>query len=145
MQSHICSRRRFLRTASLAAASTPFTLATVGRVAIGAAAENRAAANAKVAIASCKAYGPQEVRAAYDRCFDLLGGVGSLVKGKAVTIKSNLTGTNCTPFLDRHVGETYMTHESTAQALAATLFRAGAKRIVVVESTQIRSSLEETL
>jgi uncharacterized protein (DUF362 family) len=105
----------------------------------------RAAATATVAIASCKTYKPQEVRAAYDRCFDLLGGVGSLVNGKTVTIKINLTGTNFTDFLGRPVGETYMTHESTALALAAALFRAGAKRIVFVESTQSRSSLEGTL
>jgi uncharacterized protein (DUF362 family) len=98
-----------------------------------------------VAIASCKTYGAQEVRAAYDKCFDLLGGVGSLVKGKTVTIKINLTGTNFERYLDRPVGETYMTHENTAQVLTAALFRAGAKRIVFVESTQSRSSLDETL
>ena len=66
----------------------------------------------------------------------MLGGVGSLVKGKTVTIKINLTGTNFQPFLNRPVGETFMTHETTAQALAAALFRAGAKRIVFVESTR---------
>jgi uncharacterized protein (DUF362 family) len=75
----------------------------------------------------------------------LLGGVGSLVRGKSVTIKINLTGTNFTQFLDRPVGETYMTHEATAHALAAALFKAGAKRIVFVESTQSRSSLETSL
>jgi uncharacterized protein (DUF362 family) len=101
--------------------------------------------NANVAIASCKSYAPEAVRAAYDQCFDLLGGLGSLVKGKTVTIKINLTGTNFVAFLDRPVGETYMTHEATAQALAAALFRAGAKRIVFVESTQSRASLEGTL
>ena len=37
-------------------------------------------------------------------------------------------------FMDRPVGETTMTHETTAQALAAALVRAGAKRIVFVES-----------
>jgi len=47
----------------------------------------------------------------------LLGGIGSLVKGKTVTIKINLTGTNFTPFLDRPVGETFMTHEATAGGL----------------------------
>ena len=33
--------------------------------------------------------------------FDLLGGIGSLVKNKTVTIKLNLTGTNFTPVFDR--------------------------------------------
>ena len=134
MQSHVCSRRRFLKTASILTAASPFAFAAEPRV-----------PNANVAIASCKTYAPLEVRAAYDRCFDLLGGVKSLVNGKTVTIKINLTGTDFTPFLNRPVGETFMTHESTAHALAAALFDAGAKRIVFVESTQSRSLLEETL
>jgi uncharacterized protein (DUF362 family) len=141
MQPHACSRRRFLRTTSLVTAGTPLAFSALGPAIVRAA----ATANANVAIASCKTYAPLEVRAAYDRCFDLLGGVGSLVKGKTVTIKINLTGTNFTDFLGRPVGETFMTHEATAQTLAAALLRAGAKRIVFVESTQSRSSLEGTL
>jgi uncharacterized protein (DUF362 family) len=38
-----------------------------------------------------------------------------------------------------------MTHEATAYALASALFKAGAKRIVFVESTQSRGSLESSL
>ena len=34
-------------------------------------------AEAQVAVARCVGYGP-EVRAAYNKCFDLLGGIGSL-------------------------------------------------------------------
>ena len=123
----------------------PLALSTAANIVSGAEPAAKSFADAKVAIASCKAYGPQEVRAAYDQCFDLLGGIGSLVKGKTVTIKINLTGTNFKQFLNRPVGETYMTHEATAQALAAALFKAGAKRIVFVESTQSRASLDATL
>jgi len=143
MQPHICSRRSFLRATSILTAGAPFALST--RLVSGAEPAAKSFGDAKVAIASCKTYGAQEVRAAYDQCFDLLGGVGPLVKGKTVTIKINLTGTNFTPFLDRPVGETYMTHEATAHALAAALFQAGAKRIVFVESTQSRGSLETSL
>jgi uncharacterized protein (DUF362 family) len=57
----------------------------------------------------------------------------------------NLTSTNFTPFLRRPVGETFMTHYSTAAALAAALFDAGAKRVRFTESTQSKSSLEESL
>lgn len=145
MKSHGYSRRRFLRTASILTAGTPFAFSTATNVGSDAEPTAKSFADAKVAIASCKAYGPEEVRAAYRQCFDLLGGVGSLVKGKTVTIKINLTGTNFMPFLNRPVGETYMTHETTAHALAAALFKVGAKRIVFVESTQSRDSLEGTL
>src|SRR5206468_1504664 len=120
-------------------------LSTAANIVSGAEPAAKSFADAKVAIASCKTYRPQEIQAAYGQCFDLLGGVGPLVKGKTVTVKINLTGTDFTPFLNRPVGETYMTHEGTAQALAAALFKAGAKRIVFVESTQSRASLEAPL
>src|ERR1051325_5571931 len=101
MKPGACNRRQFLRTTSILSAGAPFALSTAGRVACGAEPAAKSFADAKVAIGSCKTYGLQEVRAAYDRCFDLLGGVGSLVKGKTVTVKINLTGTNFSPFLDR--------------------------------------------
>ena len=75
----------------------------------------------------------------------MLGGIGSLVKDKTITIKINLTGTNFKEFLDRPVGETYMTHPDTVMALTSLLFAAGARRVRVVESTTSRSTLESTL
>src|SRR5438445_6198798 len=72
--------------------------------------------NAKVSIVACKSYGP-EVKAALKQSFDLLGGIGSLVKNKTVTVKLNLTGTNFTPVFNLPVGESYMTHVSTAMSL----------------------------
>jgi uncharacterized protein (DUF362 family) len=144
MKPHALSRRTFLRTTSVLAVGAPFALSTGGD-AWAVEPAGRIRADAKVAIAPCKTYAPLEVRAAYDRCFDLLGGVGSLVKGKTVTIKLNLTGTDFTPFLNRPVGETYMTHEATAHALAAALLAAGARRILFVESTQSRAGLGDTL
>ena len=101
MKPHVCNRRGFLRATSILTAGAPFALSTAANFVSGAEPAAKSLAGAKVAIASCKTYGPLEVRAAYDQCFDLLGGVGSLVKGKTVTIKINLTGTNFTPFLDR--------------------------------------------
>src|SRR5262249_2492237 len=80
-----------------------------------------------------------------DNCFDAIGGIGSLVKGKTVTVKINLTGTDFTAFLDRPVGETFMTHESTMLALTSSLFAAGAKRVRLVQSTPSRATLENTL
>lgn len=101
-------------------------------------------ADTTVAMAACRSYGP-EVRTALSQCFDLLGGIGSLVKGKTVTVKLNLTGTDFSPFLGRPVGETYMTHYTTALALGSLLFEAGARRVRFVESTQSRAELAGTL
>lgn len=100
--------------------------------------------DAKVAVVACRTYGP-EVRSALDRCLDSLGGMGSLVKGKTVAIKINLTGTNFAPYLGKPVGETYMTHPDTATALAAALFKAGAHRLVFLESTQSKADLGTSL
>jgi uncharacterized protein (DUF362 family) len=82
---------------------------------------------------------------ALDRSFDLLGGVGRLVRGKTVTVKVNLT-TPSEPFtslFDRPPGETYVTHGDTAAALAAILLREGARRVRFVESSPFNRALEE--
>jgi uncharacterized protein (DUF362 family) len=138
------SRRDFLHRSLTLAAGVPLAL-KFGQLGL-AAAETVSTSNtrATVAIVPCKTYGP-EVRPALDKCFDLLGGIGSLVKNKTVTIKLNLTGTDFRQFLKRPVGETFMTHYATAFALASSLFAAGAKRIRFVESTQSTSALESSL
>jgi len=145
-----CTRRQFLNHSLKAAAGAPL-LGLAARSAIGATQASSASsisrellANAKVAIVPCKTYGAA-VGPALDKCFDLLGGIGSLVKNKTVTVKLNLTGTNFQRFLERPVGETYMTHYDTALALAKSLFAAGAKRVRFVESTQSSSQLASTL
>src|SRR5205809_5610003 len=109
------SRRSFLHRTLTIAAGAPlafeFTrrdlLAASAEALIGPASPSRKS-EAKVAIVGCRTYGP-EVKEAMAKCFDLLGGIGSLVNNKTVTIKVNLTGTNFSPFLGRPVGETYMT------------------------------------
>ena len=101
--------------------------------------------DAQVAIVACKGYDKAEVRAAMAKSFDLLGGIGSLVKNKTVTVKINLTGTDFSDFMQRPVGETYMTHYSTALALGSLLFASGARRVRFVESTTSRSPLAGSL
>jgi uncharacterized protein (DUF362 family) len=99
---------------------------------------------AKVALVSCRSYGP-ELRPALEKCFDLLGGIGSLVKGKSVAVKLNLTNGDFMNFLGRPVGETFMTHPATALALGSLLFAAGARRVRFVESTPSRAALAATI
>src|SRR6266404_2826132 len=150
MHNHCCNRRAFLRRGAAFALGAPLALNSAADLLL--AAESKPSkvsgslrAKAKVAIAGCRSYDLKDIRGALDQSFDLLGGVGSLVRNKSVTIKINLTGTNFMPFLGRPVGETYMTHFSTALTLCAALFGAGAKRVRIVESTQSRSPLEGTL
>jgi len=102
------------------------------------------ARNTKVSIVTCRDYGPG-VRAAFDRSFDQLGGLGPLVKDKTVTVKINLTGSNFKAILGRPVGESYMTHPATVMAMTAAFFGAGARRVRLVESTNLRQPLETTL
>lgn len=138
MQQKICSRRHFLQTSGVLAAAATFGLPKLR------AADAITKGSAKVAVVRCQSYGPPVAKALRES-FDLLGGIGGLVKGKTVTIKLNLTGTNFVDFLNRPVGETYMTHYDTAAALASEIFRAGATRVRFVESTQSRSTLASTL
>ena len=133
-----CTRRRFLQSALATAATLPFASG------LNVWSQGSGGPAAKVAVVRCPGYG-DEVKKAYREAFDLIGGIGSLVKDKTVTVKLNLTGTNFTPYLNRPVGDTFMTHYDTAAALTTAFFTAGARRVRFVESTQSRSSLESTL
>jgi uncharacterized protein (DUF362 family) len=141
MKTKTFSRRSFLQQSLTLAAGVPLASLWARSELLAAA---TAGAAAKVAIVPCRSYGP-EVRPALEKCFDLLGGIGSLVKGKTVTVKLNLTGSDFKAFLGKPVGETYMTHWTTAMALGSLLFAAGARRVRFVESTQCRAELESTL
>src|ERR1041385_5861474 len=142
------SRRAFLYRTVALAAGTPLALSDMSSRLMGAEPGPAVAAlkrsSAKVAIVPCRSYGP-EVQKAMARSFDLLGGIGSLVRNKTVTVKLNLTGTDFSPFMQKPVGETYMTHFSTALALASLLVAAGARRVRFVESTQSKAELAATL
>jgi uncharacterized protein (DUF362 family) len=152
MKTKTFTRRGFIQQGLALAAGAPLAslcartqlLAAEATAGAGAAALRSHRAAAKVAIVPCRSYGP-EVRPVLERCFDLLGGVGSLVKNRTVTVKLNLTGSDFRVFLGRPVGETYMTHYTTAMALTSVLFSAGARRVRLVESTQRRVPLETTL
>src|ERR1051325_676264 len=111
MKTHDCSRRHFLQRTIALTAGAP--LLKLGQFGLSAAESVAPSARGAVDIVPCKTVGP-EVQPALDKCFDLLGGIGSLVKNKTVTVKLNLTGTDFRPFLKdsagkpRPVGETYM-------------------------------------
>ncbi|MCX6927294.1 MAG: DUF362 domain-containing protein [Verrucomicrobia bacterium] len=145
MSTNTYSRRTFIKQGLALAAATPLaslSAQTAAELTQSALRSHRSAA--RVAIVSCRTYGP-EVRPALQECFNLLGGVGSLVKNKTVTVKLNMTGNSVKPLLGRPVGETYVTHYATAIALSSLLFGAGARRVRLVESAPSRKNLECTL
>jgi len=138
------TRRDFLRLGATLAVGAPLAGPWFRAWGQQAAAPLQAGSKAAVGIVSCKTYGP-EVKAALRQCFDLIGGVENLVRNKTVTIKINLTGGDFANFLDRPVGETYMTHSATALALVSLLFDAGATRARIVEALPVRTNLQEGL
>jgi uncharacterized protein (DUF362 family) len=151
MKQKTWSRRAFLGRSLVLGAGAPLVLhiaptglpgAAIGQSNVAGPSSFRA--DSKVAIVRCRSYG-DEVRKAMAKCFELLGGIGSLVRNKTVTVKLNLTGTNFASYLQRPVGETYMTHYATALALGSLLFAAGARRVRFVESTQSKAELGATL
>jgi uncharacterized protein (DUF362 family) len=141
------SRRRFLRLGAVVAAGTPlgpgFAPGLLAE-ATPAVPSPSVRSAAKVAVVRCRSYGG-ETRTALAKCFDLLGGIGALVKDKTVTVKINLTGTDFSAFKGRPTGESYHTHYETALALASLLMAAGARRVRFVESTNSKAVLEQTL
>jgi len=86
---------------------------------------------APVAIGRCRAY-DQSFEATLGKMFDQLGGIGSLVKGKTVALKLNLTG-NPARFPERP-DLPYRNNPQTVLAVARLLARAGAGRIRMIES-----------
>jgi uncharacterized protein (DUF362 family) len=144
-----CSRRRFLglaATAPLAMASgcggsdgSPF-VPTPSPSATAPPGES----SAVVALTRCRSYG-SEVLTAMRESFDRLGGIGSLVGGKVVAVKVNLTGWPYEVLFGRPPGEAYITHGDTALALARLLSEAGARRIRFVESVPRYDPMEYAL
>jgi uncharacterized protein (DUF362 family) len=94
-----------------------------------------------VAIVRQRSYDSVELRAALSRAFDLIGGIGTLVRSRTVTVKVNLTG-GAGAMYGRQSGESYTTHPATALALASLLNDLGAARVRFVESCPSHATLE---
>jgi len=94
-----------------------------------------------VSIAKCAGY--SEVTARLAGQFDQIGGIGSLVRGKTVAMKLNLTGDGRYPGYNQ--GQTYWVHESVVGALCHLFGQAGARRIRVLEGTYEGESVEDKM
>src|SRR5512140_328788 len=144
-----CSRRRFLGVAAAAplamgAGCGGSPSASPAPTASPSATPTPGAAGATVAITRARAYG-SEAAAALRQAVDLLGGLGTLVRDKTVTVKVNFTGWPIQPLFGRSPGETYVTHGDTALALAQLLSENGARRIRFVESQGVALPLEQVV
>ncbi len=92
---------------------------------------SKAAPASPVAITRCRSYG-QEFEKSLNTVIDQIGGIGSLVKGKTVALKLNLTG-NISRFPERP-DLPYRNNPDTVLATATLLARAGARRVRIIES-----------
>ena len=141
-----CSRRSFLRLGLGIAAGTPILLSeSCGSSGSSTPTTPPTSAAFKVAIVACKDYG-SSVQPALAQAFSLLGGIGSLVNGKTVTVKVNLT--NDGRFENQFglpPGESFITNGATAIALASLLFQNGAHTVRFVDSVGFLSPLSAIL
>jgi uncharacterized protein (DUF362 family) len=129
------NRREFIQGASAAAAG--LCLAPSGLWA-------NAAPAAPVAVARCATYGP-EVVTTLAGMFDQLGGLRSLVNGKTVSMKINLTGGPDVRLGNLPQSQTHWVHPQVAGAMIHLLGKAGARRIRLLDGPLGTSSLAEFL
>src|SRR5260370_5380794 len=106
-------------------------LAALGVATLAKGASAKTAPTSPVAIARCRSYN-DNLEATLDTMFDQIGGIGSLVKGKTVALKLNLTG-NPKRFPVR-ADLPYRNSPETVLATVHLLARAGAKRVRILES-----------
>jgi uncharacterized protein (DUF362 family) len=103
----------------------------IGLTAAAAAGWSKPVPVSTVAIARCSAY-DASVYDTMKKLTDRVGGLGSVVKGKTVAVKLNLTG-NPSRFPVKP-GLPYRNDPSTVLALCQLMAKAGAKRIRLIES-----------
>jgi uncharacterized protein (DUF362 family) len=101
-----------------------------------------------VAVARCRRYDYDVVKTTLAGLFDQLGGIGTLVGNKTVTVKVNITGGWHTPVYTLSPLETVYTHPAVALAACSLIHEAGARRIILCESLysrqEVRSVYQES-
>jgi uncharacterized protein (DUF362 family) len=144
-----CTRRRFLSTSTRAAVGAALAAEVWGAEESSARPRvpdrSAEAPTAPVSILRCESYEPAVFRAALAKSFDLLGGIGSLVRNKTVTVKLNLTGLSWNPVFNLPAQETYQSQPNTIAALCALLVEAGAQHVVLIENLYWEKPFEQVL
>jgi uncharacterized protein (DUF362 family) len=122
MRNHDLSRREWIAAGG----------AALGSLALGGRAMAKDAPTSAVSIARCATYDRAQLAKTLSAQFDQIGGIGSLVKGKTVALKLNLTG-NPRSFPD-NPALPYRTQPDTVLVVAQLIARAGAQRIRIIET-----------
>ncbi|MBN2328199.1 MAG: DUF362 domain-containing protein [Candidatus Omnitrophica bacterium] len=99
----------------------------------------------RVGIARCRRYKFEDIKASLADIFDKIGGVQSLVKGKTVTIKINLTNVRPNPVYTLDATETIYTHPLVTLAACTLFYEYGAQKIHLVESMTRNDPVKEIL
>jgi uncharacterized protein (DUF362 family) len=102
------------------------------------------APRAPVSILRCESYEPALLRRKLAEGFAQIGGIGTLVANKTVTIKINVTG-GPAPLAGLPGYRTYQTHPNLLGAVCAALDKCGARRMLIVESQYSDKTPEEVL
>jgi len=92
------------------------------------------APGARVTVARCRTYSPNELLPVMARMFDQLGGLERLVKGKTAAVKINLTGSPTYRLKYFPLEDTHYTHPQVIAAATHLMGRAGARRVRILES-----------
>jgi uncharacterized protein (DUF362 family) len=87
-----------------------------------------------VAVAKCLEYGPQ-VRSTLATLFDQIGGLSRIVRGKTVAVKINMTGHSNDLVQGMPIGMSHWVHPEVIGNTVHLLGQAGARRIILVESS----------
>lgn len=132
-----CTRRNFLKTASMG-------VMLAGERSALTASNTRIDAYPIVGVDRCRRYDFAEVKASLSRLFDWIGGVSSLVKGKTVTIKVNLTSYRSVGVYTLSTVETVYTHPIVTLAACDLFQDYGANRIVICESNPTNDETRES-
>lgn len=106
--------------------------------------QSRTAPTAPVAIQRCASYELQVVLQSLEAALRLIGGLRPLVEGKSVAVKLNLTG-GPGKLAGLPAILTYHVHPTMVMALCHLLHKAGAKRIVLLESQYSSKRPEEVM
>jgi uncharacterized protein (DUF362 family) len=149
MKPHSISRRSFLHLGAGAATAAALGQVPPSRAWAAPPGEppdrSATAPSAPVAIGRCASYDLPAVTERLAKIFDQIGGVGSLVNGKTVTIKPNITGTPGGQCVGLPGDHTFQAHFSVLLATVDLLRRAGARRFRIVESVFGHLTFEQFL
>lgn len=96
-----------------------------------------------VSIARCLSY-DADLTGILSTMFDQIGGIGSLVSGKTVAVKLNLTGggRGYPPYMH---GDTFWVNGKLTAAVCHLFHKAGARRIRLLESNSVGLGMEDKL